>query len=77
MLEWLLGGIIVMLIFLILWLRGKVVTLSSDVEYYKTRASNFENDYWNLLNSGAVDKDNWEVHLSWLPRGLDNAVRRK
>jgi cbb3-type cytochrome oxidase subunit 3 len=36
----------------------------------------WENEYWLLRNSDAINKE-YEIHLSWLARGMDNCIVKR
>ncbi len=74
--EWWLGILSFVYLITLLKFKQNKQELARDLDYYKDRCSKFENAYWQLLESGAVDRDKYEIHLPWNIYGND-AIRRK
>lgn len=41
---------------------------------YLLNWAKWENEYWMLRKSDAVDTENYDIHISWLPRGNENCI---
>lgn len=74
--EYLLIGCIVLLIIFIIWLTFKCKELLRDRRYYQDNYNKYHNAYWQLRQSDAVDRENYEIHIPWLTYD-DDAIRKK
>lgn len=50
------------------------INLTKSKNTYLYNWSQWEREYWILRQSDAIDKENYDIHLSWLPRGNTNCV---
>lgn len=47
------------------------------IRYYQSEANKWEYEYWLLRGSPAVDKHQYDIHLSWLSRGDEYFITKK
>jgi len=68
--------IIVILCLLCCFFIGCLVYTCNLKNNYLNQWSKWENEYWMLRNSPAVDLKNYSIYLSWSERGFDNCIEK-
>jgi len=55
----------------------RIISLKKETRYYREQWVKWEHEYWLLRTSEAVDRDGYDIHLSWLPRGDENNITKR
>jgi len=69
--------IIVLTVILIITCSVQLIILANRCKKYLGMWRRWEQEYWLLRGSDAVNNDDFEIHLSWLERGQEFCIRKR